>query len=145
MDSSVLIDLTGLHGQRGLSVNGCHAKEGDDPHPEDGAGAAHQDGAAGADDVTGTHLGGDGRGQSLERGHTTFLLATAQGQVAEYLLHAFAEAADLHEASFDGEDEAGTHQQENENVVREIGVDRCDDLENCSFHDFLFLQKNKSC
>ena len=110
---------------------------------EPGQGFIHS--TAGTDDITGTDLGCDCGGQCLERGQTALLLAAAELDVAKYLLHAFAEAANLHEASLDGEDEAGAHQQENENVVREIGVDRCDDLENCSFHDVLFLQKNKSC
>ncbi len=35
----------GLDGQRGLCINGGHAEEGDDPHPENRAGAAGQDGA----------------------------------------------------------------------------------------------------
>ena len=39
-DGAVLVDDAGLLGQHGLCIDGGHAEEGDDPHPEDGAGAA---------------------------------------------------------------------------------------------------------
>ena len=88
----------GLDGQGGLGINGGHAEEGDDPHPEDGAGAAGEDGAGGADDVAGAHLGGDGGGQRLKGAHAAVVLLAVEGQVAEHLAHALAEAADLDEA-----------------------------------------------
>ena len=40
-----------------LGVVGHHAEEGNEPHPEHGAGAAYDDGAADAYNVAGTHCG----------------------------------------------------------------------------------------
>ncbi len=99
---AVLVYLAGLDGQSGLSVDGGHAEEGDDPHPEDGPRSAGEDGAGGAHDVAGAHLGGDGGGQGLEGAHAAGMLFAPQGQVAEYLPHALAEAAHLNEAGPDG-------------------------------------------
>lgn len=46
MDGAVLVDHAGFLGHDGLGVVGGHAEQGDDPHPEDGARATHDDGAA---------------------------------------------------------------------------------------------------
>jgi hypothetical protein len=40
-----------------------------------------------------------------------------QGNVAEYLLHTFAEAADLYEAGLDGVHETDADQKKDQNVV----------------------------
>ena len=48
---AILVYLAGLDGQSGLSVDGGHAEEGDDPHPEDGPRSAGEDGSGGAHDV----------------------------------------------------------------------------------------------
>ena len=69
VDGAVCAFTAGLDGQGGLGVDGGHAEECNDPHPEDGAGAAGQDCAGCADDVAGTDLGGNGSGQCLEGGH----------------------------------------------------------------------------
>ena len=134
MDGAVLIHNAGLESQGGLRVDGGHAEEGDDPHPEDGAGAAGEDGAGSAHDVAGTHLGGDGGSQRLERAHTAVVLLAVQGQIAEDLFHAFAEAADLDEAGLNGVPEANGHQQEHQDVVGQVRVDLDDDVKQCGFH-----------
>ena len=101
-----VLDDTGLLGQNCLSVDGGHAQEGDDPHPEDSAGAAGEDSAGSADDVAGTDLSGDGGGQSLEGTHALLLLAAAEGQVTENLLHTLAEATNLNEFCSYSEEQA---------------------------------------
>ena len=103
MDGAVCCLDPGLDGQRGFSIDGGHAKEGNYPHPEYCAGAAYEDGAAGTDYVTGTNLSCNSGCQSLERAHAAALLAALEGQLAEHVLHAFAEAANLHELGADRE------------------------------------------
>ena len=115
---AVRLDHAGLLGQNGFGINGGHTKERDDPHPEDGAGAAHKDCAAGADDVTGTHLGGDGSGEGLEGTQAALLLPAPKGEAAEDLAHTFAEAANLDKLGFCREEDAGTYQQDHQDVVR---------------------------
>ena len=112
----------GLLSQNSLSVDGSHAQEGDDPHPEDSTGAAGQDSTGSTDDVAGTDLSCNSSGQSLERGHTAFMLLAVQSQLAEHIAHTFAEAAHLNELGLEGEPQAGAHQQEHQNVVRQVGV-----------------------
>ena len=51
--------------------------------------------------------------------------------VAEDPPHPFSEAADLHEASADGEEDAGTHQQKDQDIIREIKVDGLHDVQQC--------------
>ena len=68
----------GLLGKNGFGINGSHAEEGDDPHPENGARPAGHDGAAGAHDVAGAHLGGDSGGQRLKGAHTPGLPAALE-------------------------------------------------------------------
>ena len=117
-----VLDDTGLLSQNCLSVDGGHAQESDDPHPEDSTGAAGQDSAGRTDDVTGTDLCCDSSTQSLEAGHTGLLLFTLQGQLAENILHAFAECANLDELSLEAEEQASAHQQEDQNVVSQEAV-----------------------
>ena len=115
---------TSLLRQNGLRVNGSHAEEGNDPHPEQDARATHQDGAAGADDVAGTHLGSDSSSQSLEGADAAGLLAAPQGEAAEDAAHPLAQAAHLDEAGPDAVVEAAAHQHDDQDVVRQIGVGR---------------------
>ena len=106
------------------------------------SGSAGQDGAAGADDVAGAHLGGDGGGQRLEGGHTAFLCAAAEVHLTEELLHALAEAAYLHEAGADGIPQAHAYQQEDEDVVGQVLVDLGYDGKQGGFdHGFILLTK----
>ena len=60
---------------------------------------------------------------------TAVLLAAVEGEFAEHLSHAFAEAADLHEARADGEEDACAYQQRDEDVVRQCRVDQLDDVQ----------------
>ena len=118
VDGAVGHFLTGCLGKHGLGVVGGHAQEGDDPHPEDGARATDQDSAAGTHDVASTHLGSDGGCHCLEGAHAALLGAAAQGKVAEEFLYAFTEAANLHEAGAQGEEQAGAYKQDDKYVIR---------------------------
>ena len=117
MDGTVLVNYAGLLGQGGLRVDGGHAEEGDEPHPKDGPGAAGEDGAGSAHNVSGTHLSGNGGGQSLEGGHAAFLGAALEAQAAKGFLHGLAEAAHLHEAGADGVPQSHADEQEHQDVV----------------------------
>ena len=101
---AVGVDSTGLLRKDGFCVVGRHAQEGDEPHPENCARAADENGAACADDVARADLCGNSGSQGLERAHTAFLLAALKGKRAEEPSHAFAEAANLHEARANGEE-----------------------------------------
>ena len=69
---AVFISLLGLLGKNGFTVDRRHSKEGCQPHPEDRSRTAgHQCGRT-ACDISGSHLGCDRCGQSLERTHTVF-------------------------------------------------------------------------
>ena len=105
------IDSTGLLRKDGFCVVGRHSKEGNEPHPENSARAADEDGAACADDITRADLRSNGGGQRLERAHAAFLLAAFEGERAEKPSHAFAEAANLHEARANGEKQTRTDQE----------------------------------
>ena len=56
--------------------------------------------------------------------------------VAENPAHSFAKAAHLHKTGADGKIKARAHQQDDENVIREIAVDFLYDVEQCCFHLF---------
>ena len=56
--------------------------------------------------------------------------------VAEYPAHTLAKAAHLHKAGTDGEIKARAHQQDDEDIIREIAVDLLYDVEQCCFHLF---------
>ena len=139
LDIAVSADDAGLLRQRRLRIDGRHAEEGNDPHPEDSAGAAGEDGAGGAHDIAGAHLRGDGGGQRLEGGHAALLGAAAEVHLAEELLHTLAEAAHLHEPGLDGVPQANAHQQEDEDVVAEVLVDLGHDGKQYRFHGFFLL------
>ena len=123
MEVALLVGNAGLNGQGGLRVDGSHAEEGDDPHPEDGAGAAGQDRARSAHDVAGAHLGGNGGGQGLEGAHAPLLPSAPQRQIAEDLLHTLAEAAYLNKAGANGIKESHTDEQEDQDIAGQVGVD----------------------
>ena len=133
LDIAVRLNDTGLLGQGSLGIDSGHAEEGDDPHPEDSAGAAGEDSAGGTHDVAGAHLGGDGGGQRLEGGHAAFLGAAAEVHLTEKLFHALAEATDLDKAGLDRVPQAHTHQQEDEDIVAEVLVDLGYDGEQYTF------------
>ena len=123
VDRAVFVNNAGLLCQSCLRINRSHAQECDDPHPEDGAGAAGQDGAGCANDVTGTHLGRNGSRQSLERGHAALLLTAPQGQITKDLLHALAKAANLDKTGLNGIPQTDRHQQNDQDIAGQIVVD----------------------
>ena len=63
---SMRVTDTGLLCQDGFAVDGGHAEECGNPHPEDGAGAAGDQSCRTAGDISGTYLRRDGGCQSLE-------------------------------------------------------------------------------
>ena len=73
-------------------------------------------------------VGCDCGSQSLERRQAAFLLAAAELDVAKYLLHAFAEAANLNEAGLDREIQTHANQQDDQDVIRKIGICLCYDV-----------------
>ena len=112
----IVLGLVGL-GEHGFCEDGGHAEEGRDPHPEDGAGAAHGDGRGRSGEVAGADLRGDGRGEGLEGAHAVFARPFAvQGQPAERRFDHKAEPADLDEVQFQRKVDAYAAQQRNEAV-----------------------------
>ena len=88
----------GLLGQNGFRVDRCHAKKSDDPHPEDGTGAAGQNRAGRTDDIAGTDLGCNGCRQCLKGTHALFMLFSVEGKIAKYIPYPFAKAPHLNKA-----------------------------------------------
>ena len=138
---AVVVGGAVLLGQDSLAVDGGHAEEGGDPHPEDGAGAAGVEGGGAAGDVAGAHLGGDGGGQGLEGAHALLArLVAGETDAAEELAAALAELPDLDEAGPDGVEDAGAQQEEEQQklLVPEDIIDGCHDL--CDkFHSAFLL------
>ena len=129
MDGTVLQGDAGFLRNNGLCVDGRHAEEGDDPHPEDCTGTANEDRTARADDVAGTDLRRDCRGQCLERTHAAIAGAALEGEVAEHFSPAFAKAAHLHKVGLDGVEQSDADEQNDENVIREVCVDGLHDFQ----------------
>ena len=65
------------HGQNGLAEFGCHAYQGNNPHPEQRARATQKDRGSDARDVTGADGGGEGGHQGVERADVTLITAFA--------------------------------------------------------------------
>ena len=140
-DMAVLVCGLELLCQHGLAVDGGHAEEGGDPHPEDGAGAAGVQGGGAAGDVAGAHLGGDGGGQSLEGAHALLAgLFAAEGEAAEQAAPALAELADLDKPGTDRVIDTGEQQQEQQQqlLVPQDVVDCANDLGDDGFHSVDF-------
>jgi len=119
---AVLALYAGLLRQHGFRVYRRHAEEGYYPHPEYRAGATGEYRAGGAHDVARADLGGDSRGEGLEGAHAALMLFAVELEVAEYLLHALAEAAHLHEVGLYGVPEAYADKKYHQNIVRKIAV-----------------------
>ena len=132
-DGAIRMDYPGLLGQNGLGVNGGHPEKSDDPHPEDGTGPPHQDGAAGADDIACAHLGGNGGGQGLKGTQAALLPAPAHGETAENPAHALPKAADLDKAGAKGEKDPRPHQKDHQDVVGKVEVNGLHNVQQC-FH-----------
>ena len=111
--------------QHRLGIDGGHAEEGGQPHPEDGAGAAGIQGGGAAGDVAGAHLGGNGGGQGLEGGHTLLACPGAlHGEAAEQPAHSFAEFTQLDKTQTYRKENTGGYQQKEQRIVPQHGVDR---------------------
>ena len=91
----------GLLSQNGFRVDRSHTEEGDDPHPEDSAGAAGQDRSGCTDDIAGTDLGCNGSCQRLEGTHAFFMLFAVEGKISEDTPDPFAKAPNLNKAGPD--------------------------------------------
>ncbi len=148
-DFPVGTGLLVLLGKDCLAVDGGHAEEGGNPHPEDGTGAAGGQSCGAAGDVAGAHLGGDGSGQCLEGAHAVLAgILTEELDIAENPAHTLAEFANLDEIGTDGEVNAAAKQQEQKHkpLVPQDVVDRCHDLGYDGFHNLtsFFPDKQKS-
>ncbi len=128
-NGAVLLHHAGLLCQDCLCIDGCHAEEGDDPHPEDGTRAADENGTARTDNIACAYLCRNGGCQCLEGRESALFFAALEGQIAEYLFHALAEATHLHEACADRVEQAGSHQEEDQNIIRQVLIDILDDGE----------------
>ena len=107
-----------------FDVVGCHAEEGDDPHPEDGTRTADENCAADAYDITRADLRRNGGRQCLERGKTGIALVL----LGKYRAESRAEAADLNEFRSDGKIKTCRNEQEYQYVARHIVIDVIDDF-----------------
>ena len=121
---TIRTDGLGLLRQHRLGVDRRHAKEGADPHPEDRAGAAGNDGRGSSCDVARSDLCGNGSGQRLKSVHAVLArLAAIQRKAGKHVLHARAKAPDLHKPQPDGKVDAGTAKQKQQYPVPENLVD----------------------
>ena len=130
-----------------LAVDGGHAEEGGNPHPEDGTGAAGGQSRGAAGDVAGANLGGDGGGQSLEGTHAVLAcVLTEKLDVAEDPAHTLAECPNLDEVRAEGEVDAAAEKQEQKHkpLVPQDVIDGCHDLGYDGFHNLTsFFPTNK--
>ena len=102
-----LVDL----GQGGLGKRRGAAQQGDEPHPEHGAVAAHADGHGHADDVARAHPGRCGHHQRLEGGHAPLLLRPLHHHTDGLL-----QQPQLRKAVADREKQSCGHQQDHQQV-----------------------------
>ena len=100
-DRSVLLYDTSFLRKRCFGINRCHAKERDDPHPENSAGTTGKDRAGSADDISGSDLSCDCGCKSLERTHPGIMLFAVKRQCSEYTGHSLFETAHLDKTGFD--------------------------------------------
>ena len=101
-----------------LAVDGGHAEECTQPHPENRARAAGIQCGSRACDVAGADLRRDRGGQRLERTHAVLArLLTVEREMAEQMLPACAELTHLNEARADGKHDAGANQQVQQQAV----------------------------
>ena len=138
-DSTVFTYFLILLCQNSLTVDGGHAEEGRDPHPEHSTGTTGDQSGGAASDIAGTNLGRNGSCQCLEGAHAVLTgLLTLEADIAEDQTHTLTKLANLDKAGTDGEVDAAAQQQEKQNqiLVPQNIVDRCHDVcQNC-FHFF---------
>jgi len=104
--------------EHGLTVDGGHAEERRQPHPEDRARAAGIQRGSRARDIAGADLRRDSGRQRLKRAHAVRArLFTVEREVTEQVLPACAELADLNEACADGKHDAGTYEEIQQQAV----------------------------
>ncbi|MNY03382.1 hypothetical protein D3C86_1359960 [compost metagenome] len=106
--------------QRALEVAGGHAEQGNQPHPEDRAGAAEHDRYRHASDVAGADAAGDAEHQRLERAELAFLALGGAGEDLEHV----AEVAQLHHGRTQSEEQADTDQGDDEDLAPEQVVEK---------------------
>ena len=109
-----LVDL----GERAFHKAGSGAEQSDDPHPEDGAGAAYHDSDGDAGDVAHTHTGSGTDAEGLEGADMTAFLA---GTFLEQAAH-FTEHGKLGEFDACREIQAKAHQHADEHIRPEYVV-----------------------
>ena len=97
--------------QRGFGKGRGAAQQGDEPHPEHGAVAAHADGHGHADNVARTYPGGGGHHQRLEGGHASLLL-----RPLHHHADGLPQQPQLREPVPNGEKQSGGHQQNHQQV-----------------------------
>ena len=89
-------------GQRGFNKCRCRPQQGDDPHPEHGAGTSDGNGCCHTSEVACSHTRGNGNGESLERGYVLVSLvavvkaARSRGSRVGQQPEHFAYHAELH-------------------------------------------------
>ena len=142
---AVLVAFTEPDGQQDLGVLGRHADQGGDPQPEHGTRAAQRDGGGDTGDVTGTDGTSQRRTHGLEGRHFAFLGFGLGEDLAQGVLHGVAELTELHAEGPDGQQDTGTHQEDEHGDAPHDAVDgTVDGLNDChtdlSFSRFaLFL------
>ena len=112
-NSTVFVHGLELLSQNRFAVDGSHAEESGQPHPEHGTGTTGYQSGCTAGNITGTNLSRNGGCQSLERAHAFLARClTLQADVAEDQAHTFTELPDLDEIGTDGKEDAAAQQQE---------------------------------
>ena len=101
-----------------LAVDGGHAEERTQPHPENRTRTAGIQCGSRACNVAGADLRRNRGGQRLERTHAVLArLLTVEREMAEQMLPACAELAHLNEARANGKHDAGANQQVQQQAV----------------------------
>ena len=114
--------------QHVFRIIGHHADDGGDPHPENGAGAAHGNGVGHAGDVSRADGGGQGGAQGLELGDGMPVVAVANSfflleQTPDGVGPHVAEAAELEEPGQHGHQNAGADQEHQRGNAPDHAVD----------------------
>ena len=110
-----------------LRIDCGHAEDGDNPHPEDCAGAARKDCSGGADDISRANLRRHGRAKGLEGADAAVMAFPVQGDLANHLLEVLpVEEMALNQLCPDCEIYARAYQKNHQDIVRQIAVDSLD-------------------
>ena len=140
---TILILAAIVDAQHIFGIVGHHAEDGDNPHPEHGAGATGGNGGCHTGNIARADGGGQGGAQALELADGAVFLGRVGGNVligkdsADGLFHPVPKPGQLEGAGQDGHQDAGTHQhyQHGHSPNESIDgiVDSCDSL-NDVFH-----------